>query len=164
MNAKLLQLLSVTSLALLGCASSNTFKNSEGPNAGTIEFINVSPQYRVNITVFKEADDCRGIKTVSAFEALNKKSVKEDHKDKLSMMLGVLVQGNPQAVSGCSGAYTLPFNSGDLRVTLGFKADDDQCHFTFESGDANSKWRVTPHVEVKKIVQPFFQDGAWCTR
>lgn len=164
MNLRLIATCSMAVLFLSACAwaNRNAHVEAQGPNTGTIEVVNASPQHRINVTVFREADECRGPKVVSMFELTGGKAVREAHQAKLSMLLGVSLQADLQAVAGCSAAFTVPFQRGDLRATVGYSASEKACQFLIESRVGAEAWRPADNVVRKKVLQAFMQDGPWC--
>ena len=147
---------------LSGCAWANRYRGAATDDYGTVEFVNASPAYRVNITLFEDATDCRGTKFISVFESTAGKSVTVDHREKLAISLGVSVQADLSVFSGCGGIYALPFSSGDRRITLAYFPEVGECRFLFESNERGN-WQVINGVEEREPRQPFLQSGAFCS-
>jgi len=144
---------------LVGCAASgqSVFVDDGTSEAGLIEIANASPNYPLTVAIFDDSGECRGMKYVAEVEKFDKKSFRARHRKTLTLWITytALQRGGGK---GCGGIYSLPFESGDLRVVSEAPNALRECLIRAGWSEDRKTWAPVPSVR-KRIGRTSVLDG-----
>jgi len=152
-------------LLVIDCSNPIAFYSTtpDQSKPGKVHFIAAGGAH-TTIAVFKENCECKGIHRVSFFAPSVDQIIYVPYGKFLTFHAFAqtsFYSGGTLGVRIAGGVYSVPFESGELRVTLVPKSDN---LFTkIERLDPIIGWIPVQGVINREASQPFFETGAWCT-
>lgn len=151
----------VFAMLIAGCAAPITFysKTPGSTKPGKIQFSAQNGAY-TTFALYEESSNCSGIQRVSFFSLDVNETIYVPFQKYLTFSAYIQFPGYPNFKYG-SSMYTVPFESGELRVLL--KYDSERYFTIIERSDDGIHWEPIENAIERQPSQPFLESGPWCS-
>ncbi|QNM98190.1 hypothetical protein [Chitinimonas koreensis] len=149
----------LAALLLAGCGTPMAqFARTAAPaNPGKVQFLTQGGTY-ATISIYKDPVECKGIQRLAFFSTGVNDTIYVPYDKYFTFSIHANSSG---AQKYAIGMYSVPFNSGEMRVNISY--GPDAMHTSIEVRDQSSGWRAASGVVKRQVVTPFLESGAWCT-
>lgn len=152
--------IAMAGLVCLGCAEPVTFfsKTQDPTRPGKVHFMAPGGVYST-VSIFKDARDCRGIQRVAFFASHVDETIYVPYQKYLTFSVYAQTPGISRFQSA-GGFYSVPFESGELRVIL--IPTSESLVTRIERNDPKAGWTPVQGIIKRTGSQPFLSTGPWC--
>ncbi|PAR44359.1 hypothetical protein [Vibrio metoecus] len=157
---KTFNLIIVATMFLTGCAAPITFYSNspEESKPGKIQFISQEGAY-TTIALYEDSESCTGIQRVSFFQPIVDQIIYVPYKEHLTFSVYINLP-NGIGFQSASRMYSVPFESGEIKVKISF--DDQNMYTGIYKRDGDDNWLPVTKILERTPKQPFLESGSWC--